>query len=53
MEDKLAVSLLPARATKTVYFVRHGEVRAPAGQRLRAAKTACDPGPPHARRASR
>ena len=31
----MAVALLPARATKTVYFVRHGEVRSRRGrQRL-------------------
>lgn len=28
-----AIMLLPARATKTIYFVRHGEVRARAGAR--------------------
>ena len=26
-DERFTVSLLPARATKTVYFVRHGEVR--------------------------
>ena len=44
MEDRtMNVMLLPARATKTVYFVRHGEVRRRADA-ARAGAVAADPG---------
>jgi hypothetical protein len=36
-DERFTVSLLPARATKTVYFVRHGEVRAAAATAWAAA----------------